>query len=63
MSDNLFPFEFVVVTDELPWMMQTEYDQLTSEQQLIAELKGVQTLQKPFLSELSKSTRVRPGDL
>lgn len=56
-------FVFVTVTDELPWMMQSEYDQLSSESKLVAELRGVQILTKPFRSELSKKTRVRPQDL
>jgi hypothetical protein len=61
---NIFPaLEFVTVTDELPWMMKSEYKNLTTEQKTIAILKGVQCLDKPFRSELSKKTRVRPNDL
>lgn len=56
-------FVFVTITDSLPWMMQSEYDQLTPEQQSFATLKGVQLLDKPFLSELSETTRVKPTDL
>ena len=54
---------FVTVTDKDPWMLKSEYDSLSPESKLVAELKGVQFLNKPFLSELSKKTRIRPEDL
>ena len=62
-KNRAIEIEFVAVTDEKPWILEAEYFRLTPEQKTMANLKGVQILDKPFLSELSKKTRIRPEDL